>query len=190
MHVLRLARVLFSVPLFLVASVLSAQSTGTGTITGTVSDASGATIANAHVLLHQAATGLTRSVITNEKGLYIAAALRAGEYQLHVDAQGFQAFEQNGITLESDSTRSINVNLNVGSVSETATVTTDPPALETSDGGVSTLVSGKQLNELALNGRNFTQFLSRCGCQFQSDGAAHGRRTGGESIDVDQWRQN
>jgi hypothetical protein len=161
MYLTRFLRVLLAVPLiFSVAPILSAQTTGTGTITGTITDASGAIIANARVALLQTATGLTRSVTTNDKGLYTASALRAGEYQLRVEAPGFQASEQNGITLEADSTRSINVHLNVGTVSETATVTTAAPALETSNGGVSTLVSGTQLTELALNGRNFTQFLS------------------------------
>ncbi|HEX4022162.1 MAG TPA: carboxypeptidase-like regulatory domain-containing protein [Acidobacteriaceae bacterium] len=109
--------VLFGQLLLITAGILSAQTTGTGTINGTVSDTSGAIIPNAHITLLQTSTGLTRSVTTNEKGFYAVPALRAGEYQLRAEAPGFQTFEQDAITLESDSTFSVNVRLAVGEVS-------------------------------------------------------------------------
>jgi len=87
-------------------------------------------------------------------------SLRAGNYKLDAEAIGFQRKEEQGIALQSEITRSSNLQLEIGQVSDAATVTTAPSAIETSEGSLNTLVSGTQLSEIALYGRNFTQFFS------------------------------
>ncbi len=137
-----------------------AQSSGSGTLSGTVTDTSGAVISNADVTVLQSATGLERSTKTNSNGFYSLPALRAGDYVVRAQAPGFGRVEQLGVVLQSDTTRTINLQLVVGGASDTTTVTADAPAIETSEGSLNTIITGTQLRELATNGRNFTQFLS------------------------------
>lgn len=150
----------FLLLLFLRPNAAFAQSSGTGTLSGTISDDSGAVIAGAAVTARQISTGIERSTQTNSSGFYSLPALRAGEYLVSASAQGFRRVEQQGIALQSDTTRTINLKLPIGGASDSATVTAAPPAIETSEGSLNTLITGTQLSEIATNGRNFTQFLS------------------------------
>ncbi len=138
----------------------TAQSSGSGTLSGTITDSSGAVISEAEVTVRQTATGLERSTKTNRNGLYSLPALRAGEYVVRAQALGFQRIEQQGVALQSDTTRTVNLQLIVRGASEETTVTTAAPEIETSQGSLNTIVTGTQLSELATNGRNFAQFLS------------------------------
>lgn len=135
------------------------QSSGSGTLNGTIIDSSGAVIPNAEVTVHQTSTGLERSTKTNSAGFYSLPALRAGEYVVGAQALDFHRIEQQGVVLQSDTTRTINLQLTVGA-SDVATVTTAALAIETSEGSLNTIITGTQLGELATNGRNFTQLLS------------------------------
>ena len=156
-------RAILLLPIFL-SSLLSidaiAQSSGSGTVSGTITDSSGAVISGAEVAARQTSTGLERSTKTNSDGFYSLPALRAGEYVVRAQAPGFQRIEQQGVVLQSDTTRTVNLQLAVGGASDATTVTTAPPAIETSEGSLNTIITGAQLSELATNGRNFTQFLS------------------------------
>jgi hypothetical protein len=122
-----------------------AQSSGSGTLSGTVTDTSGAVISNADVTVLQSATGLERSTKTNSDGFYSLPALRAGDYVVRAQAPGFRRVEQLGVVLQSDTTRTINLQLVVGGASDTTTVTTDAPAIETSEGSLNTIITGTQL---------------------------------------------
>ena len=129
-------------------------------MSGTITDSSGAVISEAEVTVRQSSTGLERSTKTNSDGFYSLPALRAGEYVVRAQAAGFQRIEQQGVVLQSDTTRTVNLQLTVGGASDATTVTTAAPAIETSEGSLNTIITGAQLSELATNGRNFTQFLS------------------------------
>jgi len=139
--------------LFVGTAVLSAQSTGTGTINGTVADGSGARVANAKVTATQASTGLSRSTITNGEGLYVLPALRSGSYEITVEAPGFETIHQAAVTLDSDSTKTVDVATKIGQTTEVVNVDTAPPAIEASSGALGDLISGKQVSELPLNGK-------------------------------------
>jgi len=130
-----------------------AQSSGTGRLNGTITDASGAVIPAVQVTARQLSTGLTRTTATNSSGFYSLPALRAGEYQIEATAAGFQRTLQNGVVLQSNTTRAINMQLAIGQVTDSATISATPSAIEISEGSLSTIVSGTQLNDLALNGR-------------------------------------
>ena len=141
-------------------SRLQAQTTGTGTISGIVTDATGAVVPGAQITATQTATGVTRSTSTDAQGYYVFTFLPIGGYEITAAGAGFATTDQKGIILNADSAVALNVALRVGAATETVTVTGTPPALNTETGGIATLVSGVQVQELALNGRNFTQLLS------------------------------
>lgn len=139
---------------------LLAQSTGTGVISGTVSDKTGALIPGAQVTITHLATGLARGATTNEKGFYTFVALPVGQHEVKAQMTGFKTFLQKGVILEADAKVTVDIVLEVGETSESVTITDSPPAIQSDSGEVSTLVSGVQVSELAMNGRNFSQFLT------------------------------
>ena len=151
---------LVSVLPFVGNNVCAGQTTGTGTINGTVTDSTGAVIARAQVTATQVATGLSRSTRTNSTGFYVLPALRAGTYVLLAESAGFASVQQENIVLDADSTKTVDFSTKVSSQSETIKVTTAPANIETSSGAIGDLISGNQISDLPLNGRNFTQLLT------------------------------
>jgi hypothetical protein len=148
------------IALLIGSALCLAQSTGTGTINGTVTDNTGAVIPGAKVTATLISTGVSRVTTTNDTGLYVIPALRAGTYEITVEAKGFAVLHQQNIVLDSDSTKTVTLSTKVSSSTETITVTTAPPAMETSSGAIGDLISGTQVQDLPLNGRNFTQLLT------------------------------
>ena len=108
---------------------LSAQTT-TGTITGTVTDPSGAVIRNAEVTAHQTETGLSRTTVTDRSGNYVLLELPIGHYSLQVAAKGFQQYVQDGITINVNETASVSPHLAVGSEREQVLVRADAELIE------------------------------------------------------------
>lgn len=139
---------------------LHAQSSGTGTITGRIIDSSGAVVGHAQVSATSASSGASYSEESDSQGIFHFSGIRAGEYQIDAIASGFRKLTQQSVVLAADTTRIVDLQLTVGSTSDAVTVTDAPPAVNTADGALGTLISGTQLKELGLNGRNFTQFLS------------------------------
>ncbi len=139
---------------------LSGQSTGTGTITGFVTDPTQAMVPGVTITVTDLATGLHRSTVTNESGVYVVPALPAGTYQVKATISGFKTYIQSGVIVNAESRVTVSIKLEVGQVVESVSVTEAAPLVSTETGEVSTLVSGTQVLELALNGRNFTQFLA------------------------------
>ena len=104
----------------LLATFASAQET-TGTITGTVRDPSGAVVPGASVTVHNARTGVERRIAANSEGNYIATALPVGTYEVIVERQGFKKVTAEGIQLNVNDRLAVDVTLEVGSLTETAT---------------------------------------------------------------------
>jgi Carboxypeptidase regulatory-like domain/TonB-dependent Receptor Plug Domain len=141
------------------ASRLSAQDTGY--ISGTVTDKSGAAIANATVVLTSTNGALTRNTTTNADGAYVIAGLPGATYNVVVTATGFQKYTANGVVLDVAQKTRIDVALTVGSVTEEVVVTGESVAqVDTASSEIGTTISGKQVNQLELNGRNFTQLVT------------------------------
>lgn len=136
----------------------SAQVT-TATVVGTVRDSSGAVVPNAQASIASTDTGLTRTVTTNAEGQYRFDLLPVGNYTLTVAAQGFKKFSQSGITLTLNQTATVNVALEVGSVSQEVTVTAAVPPVNTSTGEIGTTVENAQIENLPLVGRNVYDLL-------------------------------
>ncbi len=141
------------------ATRTSAQDTGS--ISGTVTDKSGAAIAGAEVTITASAGSLTRNTTTNADGAYVAAGLPGATYNLTVTATGFQKYTAKSVVLDVAQKTRIDVQLTVGSVTEEVVVTGESVAqVETASSEIGTTISGKQVNQLELNGRNFTQLVT------------------------------
>ncbi len=137
-------------------TMLTAQTVSTQ-ILGTVVDPTGAFVPGAEVEARRAATGETRSAITNEAGGYVIPALEIGDYQVSVRAAGFQRELKRGIALEINQKARIDFELRVGSVTDTIEVAATSPVLNTDDATIGAVVERKRITELPLNGRNFGQ---------------------------------
>jgi hypothetical protein len=137
-------------------SARSAHAQENGTINGTTTDASGATIPNANVKLVNPATGDTRSVTTNESGLFNFTGLAIGRYNLFVSAVGFGNSTTNGIVLNTAQTVEEKIVLQVGSEGQTVTIEANALQVQSETSQVDSLISGAQVSELATNGRNIT----------------------------------
>src|SRR6266436_3469846 len=147
----RVALALFCL-IFVGSGLIFAQS-DLGSISGFVKDPSGATVADAKVLIHNQ-TGIQRETTTNESGFYTVTNLPPGLYTISVQAPGFQKYQSNDNKLEPSGHLGIDVPLAVGSSNETVEVTATTVALQTESATVQKLVTREQIDALELNGRN------------------------------------
>jgi hypothetical protein len=131
----------------------------TGSITGTVTDPAGATIAGASVIIRNVDTNATRNVTTSDAGTYKVTQLHPGNYSLKVDKTNFKVFEQNNITLQIDQVLLINAQLQVGTEQMTVTVTTSAPVLQTEQSSNGLVLDSNQIESTPLNGRLTLQGL-------------------------------
>ena len=144
--------IVFCATLFCVAPVVFAQ--GLGTISGTVVDPSGASVASANVILTRVKTGEIVTVQTHSDGLYIFPSVSPADYRLDITAQGFKKYEQGGVTLQADQSLTVNVTMQVGSEQVTVNVEASAPQVNATTGTLSQVIGQQQVNELPLNGRN------------------------------------
>ncbi len=135
-------------------SALFAQDV-TGKITGTVTDPSGAIVANAKVVVTNKATGIAHETTSNSSGVYQVLQLPIGRYKVSAEAPGFQQVTIDSETpLEINQTLRIDVNLQVGRISSAVTVESRPSQVETENATVGATVTGQAIFELPLNGRD------------------------------------
>src|SRR5712691_2291901 len=129
----------------------------TGSVRGTVLDPSGAVVQSASVSARQTETGLTRSAMTDHSGAYVLLELPVGHYQLQVEARGFQTYVQQGIILNVNETATIPVRLVVGAETQQVQVMADAQLIQGTVTSLGKTVSGREVLDLPLDGRNFTQ---------------------------------
>jgi hypothetical protein len=133
----------------------------TGVITGTISDRSGAVVAGAEVKISSAAGGVNRTTTSNSDGEYLAAALPGGSYDLTISAKGFKTFKATGIVLRVAQKLRVDATLDVGAVATEVLVQGEQLAqVETQSSELAGTVTGRQITQLELNGRNYTQLVS------------------------------
>jgi hypothetical protein len=142
--------------LFFSCLSLSAQQI-TGTISGTVSDPSGAIIRGAAVTARQVETGLARTTTSDRNGNYVILELPIGHYRLQVAAIGFQEYVQDGITLNVNETAAVSPRLSLGSEKQQVLVSADAALIEPTVTSMGEVVQRRELEDLPLNGRNFWQ---------------------------------
>src|SRR5437667_1879129 len=177
----------------LLCSAMSFAQVTSGTIFGTVKDQSGAYAANATVTIRDAATGVERSVSTTEGGGFVVPSMPPGTYVITIELAGFKKLEKTGIILSAaDRLNAGDFVLTVGGAAEQVTVTADAGQLQlqSNSGERSDLVTSKQINDLALNGRNIIDFVKLIpGVVSGFDGQVAG--TGGiDAFNVNGTRAN
>ena len=134
-----------------------AQSSTTGNITGTVRDPQGAAVPKAEVTVTEEKTGLSRTVTATDDGFYNFTSLPAGVYTVSTGPAGFKKSVTTGVDLHVNENKTVNLDVQVGQVTETVTITSETAPVEVRSGEVSSLISEKQVTELPLNGRNYAQ---------------------------------
>jgi Carboxypeptidase regulatory-like domain/TonB dependent receptor/TonB-dependent Receptor Plug Domain len=132
----------------------------TGSITGTVTDPSGAVVSGAKVTLTNEGTGTSLSTTTGADGVYEFSPVRIGTYKLDLSAGGFKKEIQTHVVVDVSARVPANFKLQPGAVSETVEVTSAAPVLQSQDASVGQVIDQRSVNDLPLNGRNFT-FLAQ-----------------------------
>lgn len=142
------------------ASPPTVHAQATATINGTVRDSTGAVIPDATVVLHSKETNLDWTSATNNVGAYVIPQIHPGEYSLKVSKNGFRTGVKTSISLDVNQTATIDLVLSAGSTLETVEVQATAATLETSTSELGEAIVKKQVVDLPLNGRNFTQLLN------------------------------
>ena len=149
-------------PLFCLIAALSpmalAQVTS-ASLSGTITDSSGASVPDTTVAIKNTETGLSRTVSSDGQGRYTAPDLPIGAYEIQASKTGFQSAVRQGVVLTVGSAPVIDFQLNLGQVGETVNVSGSVSEVETTTAAVSSLVDQQQMRELPLNGRNFEQLI-------------------------------
>ena len=138
---------------------ISVHAQTTGTISGVVTDASGAIVAGAKIDVKNIETGALRTAVSDAQGRYTAAELQIGEYEVQAAISGFQTVVHKGVTLNVGGQSVVDFSLPVGQTQQTLTVEAQASQVETTSSSVSSLVNQSQIRDLPLNGRNIESLI-------------------------------
>ena len=144
-------------------TLLAAQALAQATISfaqlnGTVLDEAGRAVFKAAVTVREMNTNQTYTATVNEAGFYVIPSLSPGKYELTVSYAGFGKYTQSGINLSVGQTATVNVTLKVAALGEVVVVTTEAPTVETTRTEISQVIESKQIQDLPISGRLFTDF--------------------------------
>src|SRR6266404_4948134 len=131
-----------------------------GTITGLVTDDSGSAVAGASVTVTSTQTGATRTATTSAEGTFSFQELSPGLYNITVSKQGFKKVEQRGVEAHVSDLTNVTIKMPVGGIVETVEVEASAVQVETQSGEVGNVVTGQEVRELPMNGRNFVQLTT------------------------------
>ncbi len=134
--------------------------TTTGTILGTVRDASGALVPGVSITVKHTESGLTRTVVSGERGGYNVPLLPVGAYEVTTTMPGFKQAVRSGIKLVVEQTAVVDLTLEVGANAETVTVSEEVPLINTTTASTSGVITEQQVKDLPLNGRSFDQLIT------------------------------
>jgi Carboxypeptidase regulatory-like domain len=139
-------------------------------IRGTVTDTTGAVVAGAQLTATSVSTGLTYNATSGPDGLFAFLQMPIGDYSVRVEKTGFKTFSEAHIHLDLDQVFTLRVAMEIGTTSETITVEANPAQVETASMQLGTTITGHQIVDLPLNGRDWTQLLQlQPGVQGASD---------------------
>lgn len=155
----------------LFASALFAQSVSTSQIAGVVRDASGLPIPGAELTVTQTQTGVARTAQSGADGTYLLLNLPIGPYRMEVKKDGFSTYVRSGIVLQVNSNPTIDVSLQVGTVSQQVVVEAAASMVETHSTGVGQVVDPQRMVDLPLNGRNVTDLIYLAGASATAPNA-------------------
>ena len=132
-----------------------------GTITGTITDAQNASVANAKVTIVEDATGLKYNVITGTGGEYSRPALKPGVYSVEVEAAGFKRATQRDVILTAGDRVGVNIQLTLGEITQSVEVSAQAPLLQTETTILGAAINAQQMSELPLGGQRTFTYLAR-----------------------------
>jgi hypothetical protein len=151
---------MFLTCLWVVFPTTSTAQSSTASINGTARDASGSVVPGAEVVLTNTQTNVERHAVTNEAGICVFLNVIPGEYTLQVSKMGFKTSKQSAFTLVVNQTVTFDFNLEVGEITQEVTVQAVGAEVQSSTAELGAVVGHEQVQDLPLNGRNFTQLLS------------------------------
>ena len=151
---------------------------GYGTISGTVSDPSGAVVALAKVTAIQTQTGREVMVVSGKNGAFVFPSLSPSAYSLTVSASGFETYSQTGIVLQANQSLSVNLTLHIGSATQTVSVSGDAPQVDTTTGTLSQVIDESRVVDLPLNGRNAASLITLVAGVVDATNAGNGANQG------------
>src|SRR3989442_3093854 len=146
--------------LLLVSSSMAKAQVTSADLVGTIKDSSGAVVPGVTVALTNEATGVSRSATSSDGGTYIFTSLLPGRYRLTAELAGFRKVERTGVELQVNQRAQIDLDLEVGLVSESVVIEGTAPLLETQSSVLGSVIEEKQVQDLPLNGRNFVQLAT------------------------------
>ncbi|OYW12826.1 MAG: hypothetical protein B7X34_01455, partial [Acidobacteriia bacterium 12-62-4] len=153
-------------------------------VAGTITDSSGAALANAEVTLTNLSTNQVRSITSSSAGTYTIPFVTPGEYKVEVKAKGFKTGVANKRTLQVGDVARFDFALEVGQVTESVEVSASAEMLQTSSTATGTVIEQKRIVELPLNGRNYLQLVKlapNVAAEMGAGGQANGRQGGERS---------
>ena len=154
----------------------------TGTITGTVTDASGALVAHAAITVRNEGTGIQKSLTSDQSGNFVASSLPYGTYVVAVNASGFAESKSQPVILNVGSTIKLNLILAVAASQESVQVNGTLTTVDTSSSTSGTTLDSNQISNLPINGRDISQFLEVAPGSVDSTGFFQGSVNGMENI--------
>jgi len=161
-----------------------------GTLSGTVTDPSGAVIPSAKIAVKNVSTGVTRDVAMDAAGFYSAPNLLPGTYEITTTAPGFSTVVRTGITLTVGAQQVLNLSMQVGTVTEKVQVVGEAPTVQLASSALSAVVNSTTVRELPLNGRSWTDLatlqpgVAAVETQFASNSSSRGNRGFGAQVSI------
>ena len=172
--------------LFLCASSLAFAQAGRGSISGVVSDPSGATVSGAKITALNQATGVAMHTVTSDAGLYSFVSLTPGTYVVTAGHEGFESVAQDKVLVTVDQASTVNIALRVGSVTEVITVSEMPPLVDTSNSTVGQLIDAAAIDRVPLLTRNVFDLVQLSAGVTPANGSPR-RRRASESTASRNW---
>jgi hypothetical protein len=161
------------------------------TIVGTVTDPSGAAVANVAVTVTNVDTGATRTIPTNDSGAYVAVDLQVGHYVIKAEAKGFKVAEQKDIVLTIGARMRVDFQMQLGAAQETVTVEANAVQVQADSGERSNLITDQQMSQIAVNGRSIYQLAALTpGASSQINNYVNTPVGGDASVEFNGMRQN
>lgn len=165
-------RIILAVLVAVCAVANAAAQQTTGNIQGRITDAQGSAVPGVSVTGRNAATGFTRTEVSDAGGVYRLTGLPVGTYDITAELQGFSKFERKGLIVNVGQTVDIAINMAVAGLEETITVSGETPMIRTTDSAVGGVVDVTKIESLPLNGRQFANLavtIPGVGLGFHSD---------------------
>src|SRR5215472_14768164 len=173
-----------SLAIILALSSISVWAQGTSQIQGVVKDTSGAVIGGAEVKATQTETGVSRTVISTEDGLYVLPNVPIGPYRIEVSKPGFSTYVQSGIVLQVATYQTLDISLKVGEIAQQVQVEANAALVELQSTSVGSVIENTRILELPLNGRNPVELIQLAGAAVPAGQAGTAGMPGGRFISI------